>query len=144
LSIFAAQEVNYLIVGGYALMLYCEPRFTRDLDIWVEASEDNAGRVYAALREFGAPLRGLSPADFLESGMLYQIGVPPVRVDILTSIDGVEFEAAWANRVGRKFGALTANFISRRDMIRNKRTSGRLQDLADVENLLLGTDEGAE
>lgn len=108
------------------------------------ASEDNAGRVYAALREFGAPLRGLSPADFLESGMFYQVGVPPVRVDILTSIDGVEFEAAWANRVGRTFGALKANFISRRDMIQNKRASGRLQDLADVENLLLGTDEGAE
>ncbi len=125
-------------------MLYCEPRFTKDLDVWVEASEDSAARVYAALREFGAPLRGLSPADFVEAGTFYQIGVPPVRVDILTSIDGVEFNAAWTNRVCRKFGNLTANFISRRDMIQNKRTSGRLQDLADVESLLLGTDEGAE
>lgn len=124
-------------------MLYCEPRFTKDFGVWVEASEHNAARVYEALREFGAPLRGLSPADFGESGTFYQIGVPPVRVDILTSIDGVEFEGAWANRVCRKFGNLTANFISRHDMIQNKRTSGRLQDLADVESLLLGTDEGA-
>jgi hypothetical protein len=141
LSIFAAHNVRYLIVGGYALMLYCEPRFTKDLDIWVEPGESNAKAVFAALREFGAPLSGMTPADFAAVGTFYQIGVAPIRIDILMSIDGVEFEPAWAAREQRPFGGQLTNFISRADLIRNKRASGRLQDLADVERLLEGAEE---
>jgi hypothetical protein len=141
LSIFAEHNVRYLIGGGYALMLYCEPRFTKDLDLWVDPSASNAQAVFVALRQFGAPLTGLTSLDFSSPGTYYQIGVAPVRIDILMSIDGVEFSDAWAGREQRQFGGLMANFLCRADLIRNKRASGRLQDLADVEQLLAGAAE---
>ena len=87
LSLFNDNEVKYLVVGGYAVMLYTEPRYTKDLDVWIEASQENAARVFHALAEFGAPLRGLTPADFAKEGCFYQLGRPPVRVDILMSIE---------------------------------------------------------
>lgn len=128
-------DVRYLVVGGHALMLYTDPRHTKDLDIWVEASEENANRVYKALAAFGAPLAGASPADFAEKGVGYQLGVPPVRVDILTSIDGVDFTDAWPRRVESHLGNQRAWFISKKDLIQNKRASGRHIDLHDVESL---------
>ncbi len=82
LSLFNANDVKYLVVGGYAVMLYTEPRYTKDLDIWIEPSEDNAARVFRALSKFGAPLSGLTPSDFAHEGCFYQVGIPPVRVDI--------------------------------------------------------------
>src|ERR1035438_4983942 len=88
LRIFNGNEVKYLIVGGHAVMLYTEPRYTKDLDVWIEASEENAARVFMALAEFGAPLTGLKPSDFARQGFFYQLGQPPARVDILMSIDG--------------------------------------------------------
>ena len=124
-----------MVVGGHALMLYAEPRHTKDLDIWVEASQENANRLYKALADFGAPLAGASPADFAEEGVAYQLGVPPVRVDILTSIDGVEFKDAWPRRVESRLGKEKAWFISREDLIQNKKASGRYIDLHDVESL---------
>jgi len=137
LSIFNAQGVKYLIVGGYAVAAHAEPRFTKDLDIWVEASIENAKRVFGALRSFGAPLSGLTENDFSQEGSFYQMGRPPARVDILMSIDGVRFEDAWDNRVEADFDGVTANFISRKDLITAKKAAGRPQDLIDVENLLL-------
>jgi hypothetical protein len=88
LRIFNANEVKYLIVGGYAVMFYTEPRYTKDLDVWVQANPENAAKVWQALAEFGAPLTGLGPDDFAHEGFFYQIGQPPVRVDILVSIRG--------------------------------------------------------
>ncbi len=88
LKIFNAAQVKYLIVGGHAVMLYSEPRYTRDLDLWIEATEENAGKVFRSLAEFGAPLSGLTPADFCREGFFYQIGVPPVRVDRRREIRG--------------------------------------------------------
>src|SRR5712692_6136897 len=116
-------------------MLYTEPRFTKDLDIWVEATQENGRRVYAALARFGAPLAGVTPADFSQPGLFYQMGRPPVRVDILTSVTGLEFEEAWPKRVEKDFGGVRAFFLSREDLIRIKTALGRPQDLLDVEQL---------
>jgi len=135
LRAFNAAGVKYLIVGGYAVMLYTEPRYTKDLDVWVEASQENALKVFRALSEFGAPLSGMSPSDFAHPGFFYQIGVPPVRVDILMSIDGVTFDEAWPNRCESALGNEKAHFIGRADLARNKRASGRHIDLHDAEQL---------
>jgi hypothetical protein len=135
LSAFNANGVKYLIVGGYAVMLYSEPRYTKDLDVWVEASEENGAKVFRALAAFGAPLAGLTPADFAAEGFFYQLGRPPARVDILMSVDGVTFEEAWPNRREAPLGTMPAWFIGREDLIRNKRASARHIDLHDAELL---------
>jgi hypothetical protein len=110
-------------------MLYTEPCYTKDLDVWVQANPENAAKVWRALVEFGAPLAGLRPDDFAHEGFFYQIGQPPVRVDILMSIDGVTFGEAWPQRTQSHLGAQPAWFISREDLVKNKRTTGRHIDL---------------
>ncbi len=135
LKLFNANAVKYMIVGGHAVMLYTEPRYTKDLDLWIEASEDNASRVWRALAEFGAPLAGLAPKDFAHEGFFYQLGLPPARIDVLMSIDGVRFEEAWPVRRESRLGAQTAWFIGREALIRNKRASGRHMDLHDADLL---------
>jgi hypothetical protein len=137
LKVFNDNQVNYLIVGGYAVMKHSEPRFTKDLDLWIEASEQNAARAFDALREFGAPLNGLTPDDFAHEGFFYQMGRPPARVDIFMSIEGVSFRDAWANRVVGNFDGTPATFISRPDLIIAKKAAGRPQDLIDVDALSL-------
>jgi hypothetical protein len=136
LRIFNAAKVRYLVVGGYAVMKYTEPRYTKDLDIWVEASAKNARAVFKALKEFGAPLTNLTEADFSKEGFFYQMGRPPARVDILMSIAGVRFADAWRNRVPTDFDGVPGHVIARKDLIANKRAVGRAQDLMDVMNLL--------
>ncbi len=106
LNIFNEHEVKYLIVGGFAVMKYSEPRYTKDLDIWVEPSRDNATKVFAALLQFGAPLKGLTEEDFAESGF-YQMGRPPSRIDVMMSLDGVDFSDAWENRMLANFRGVT-------------------------------------
>lgn len=113
-------------------MQYTEPRFTKDLDLWITTDGSNPVAVYKALAEFGAPLVGLSQADFAEKGYFYQMGVPPVRVDILMGIPGVHFEEAWKRRVEVNFDGLLVLFISRQDLITAKMASGRPQDLFDA------------
>jgi predicted nucleotidyltransferase len=135
LRIFNANNVKYLIIGGYAVIHYAEPRYTKDLEVWISADKDNATAVYKALKEFGAPLAGLTEADFAEEGYFYQMGRPPMRVDILMGIPGLEFEKAWQNRVEVNFDGLTVKFISREDLIASKKASGRPQDLIDVDLL---------
>ena len=132
LKTFNGNEVEYLIVGGYAMMLYTEPRYTKDLDVWILANPENAAKVWRALADFGAPLAGLNPDDFSKEGFFYQIGQPPVRVDILMSIDGVKFEEAWPRRKQSHLGAQPAWFISREDLLKNKRAVGRHIDLHDA------------
>jgi len=134
LSIFNEHEVKYLIVGGYAVMKYSEPRFTKDLDIWIEPSPENAEKVFESLKLFGAPLEGISATTFAETGF-YQMGRPPVRVDILMTIDGVDFSSGWNNRTEADFDGIPAHFIGLPELVKNKKTSGRLQDLADLEKL---------
>ena len=136
LSILNAHRVKYLIVGAYAVAIHAQPRATKDLDILVKADPENAKAVFAALAEFGAPLEGLTSADFAEPGPFFRMGREPVGVDILTATPGVEFDDAWSRRVEGVFDKetnLRANFISREDLLAAKRAAGRRQDLADVE-----------
>jgi hypothetical protein len=135
LRLFNDNGVRYLVIGGYAIIQYAEPRYTKDLDLWISTDAANAKAVYKALREFGAPLAGLTEDDFSEEGYFYQMGVPPVRVDLLMGIPGLEFEAAWQKRVEVDFEGLPVLFISRSDLITAKLASGRPQDLIDAEML---------
>jgi hypothetical protein len=135
LKLFNAEEVRYLVIGGYALIHYTEPRYTKNLDLWIDTDALNAEAVYKALQEFGAPLEGLSTADFTQEDTFYQMGVPPMRVDILMGKLGVEFDHAWESRVEIDFDDLRVPFISRKDLIATKRAAGRPQDLLDVKML---------
>ena len=135
LKLFNDNNVRYLVIGGYALIQYAEPRFTKDLDLWISTDSGNANAVYKALKEFGAPLSGLDPSDFSEDGYFYQMGVAPVRVDILMGIPGGEFDQAWKNRNEVDFDGLIVPFISKHDLIKVKQASGRPQDLIDIELL---------
>lgn len=132
---FSDRGVRYLVVGGYAMIQHAEPRFTKDLDLWISTDTRNAAAVFRALREFGAPLAGLTEADFAEEGHFYQMGVPPVRVDILMGIPDLAFEDAWRRRDDVDFDDVRVSFISREDLIVSKRASGRPQDLVDAELL---------
>lgn len=131
------HKVEYLIVGGYAVMKYTEPRFTKDLDVWVGNSPENSVRLFQALAGFGAPLAhdGVTPDTFTKRDIVYQIGVAPVRVDILTRITGVEFTEAWRNRVTSTFFGVRVDLISLDDLVANKRAAGRSGDLDHLERL---------
>ena len=135
LRIFNNNNVKYLVIGGYAVVQYAEPRFTKDLDLWVSTDSANAESVFKALREFGAPLTGLTEKDFSEEGYFFQIGIPPMRVDVLMGIPGVKFDECWQRRLEVDFEGLKVNFISKMDLIVAKRASGRPQDLLDADSL---------
>ena len=128
-------EVEYLIVGGFAVMKYGEPRYTKDLDIWVHNSPQNSLRVVEALKKFGAPLDhdGITAETFTEEQVVYQIGIAPVRIDILTEITGVEFPDAWSRRVASTFFGVPVYFISLDDLVANKQALGRSSDLKDLK-----------
>jgi hypothetical protein len=132
---FNAHNVEYLIVGAHALAAYGHVRATKDIDVWVRPSWENAQKVFKALSDFGAPLGDLVLDDLTKAGTIFQIGVPPLRIDIITKIDGVEFADAWPDRLETGFGGVPAFVISRHHLITNKKTAARLQDLADVEKL---------
>lgn len=136
---FRSNGVRYLVVGGYAVVQHAEPRFTKDLDLWISTKHDNAAAVFKALSEFGAPLAGMTEEDFSEEGYFYQMGVPPVRVDILMGIPGVDFAEAWERRIEVLYGDLPVMFISRQDLIASKRAAGRPQDIIDID-LLSGSE----
>jgi hypothetical protein len=135
LRLFNDRSVKYLVIGGYAVIKYTQPRYTGDLDIWIEASESNSLRVFDALSEFGAPLSTLNPADFAVPGFFFQMGIPPSRIDILMSVSGVEFPEAWSRKVCSKTGDDVFFFISKADLVLTKRAAGRPKDLADLESL---------
>lgn len=135
LSVLNAYNVKYLVVGAYAVSIHAQPRATKDLDILVKPDAENGKAVYAALAQFGAPLEGLTFADFAERGPFFHMGREPVAVDILTEIPGVEFDIAWGRRVEDVIdtaSGLKVNFISREDLMTAKLAAGRPQDLADV------------
>ena len=135
LRAFNAANVRFLVVGAYALALHGRPRATGDLDLWIEASRDNATRVMSALAAFGAPLSEVSADDFAREGVVYQIGVPPGRIDILTELTGLTFAEAWPGRLRRPFGDVDVDFIGREAFLRNKRATGRPKDLGDIEGM---------
>lgn len=127
-------KVHYLIVGGYAVMKYGEPRYTKDLDLWVKNSPANSERVVAALRKFGAPVENdkITTETFANQRVVYQIGVAPIRIDILTEVTGVEFDKAWKNRMASTFFGVPVHFISVDDLLANKQALGRDSDLQDL------------
>jgi hypothetical protein len=132
---FNAHGVEYMVVGAHALAVYGHVRATKDLDVWVRPDEENAKRILTALSAFGAPLDDLTSDDLSKAGTVFQIGVPPLRIDLITSIDGVDFTEAWPDRFSTTFGGVPVFVISRHHLITNKKTAARLQDLADVEQL---------
>lgn len=135
LSAFNANGVEHIVVGAHALAAHGHVRATKDLDVWVRPDPENAGRVLRALAAFGAPVADLTERDLSAPGLLFQIGVAPVRIDVVTAIDGVAFDDAWGERVETRFGGQPTAVLSLRHLIVNKRAAGRLQDLADVERL---------
>lgn len=135
LRLFNSNKVRYLVIGGYAFIQYAEPRYTKDLDLWISTDTTNAAAVYKSLKDFGAPLVDMSEDDFAEDGYFYQMGIPPVRVDILMGIPGIEFEEAWNRRMEVDFDGLSVTFISKIDLIAAKHASDRPQDLLDADIL---------
>jgi hypothetical protein len=136
LSAFNAGQVKYLIVGGYALSFHAQPRATKNLDILIGADAKNSNAVYAALAKFGAPVEGMRAQDFAEPDSFFGMGTPPVMVDIMPKISGVEFEEAWRRRVVVRIDdGLSVSFISREDLLVAKLAAGRAQDLIDVDAL---------
>jgi hypothetical protein len=130
-----AARADYLVIGAVAVGFHDAPRATADFDIWIGASEENAQRVFRALVDFGAPLEHLSVGDLATPDLVYMIGVVPFRIDILTTIDGVEFSDAWKRRVAGAFDGIPVWFIAREDLIANKIATGRDKDLLDVRRL---------
>ena len=136
LRAFSDADARFLIVGAYAVGVHGHPRATKDLDVWVEASDENAARVMRGLVAFGAPLLGLTEADLAKPGLGLQIGVEPGRIDVLTKISGVAFEEAWPGRIEADFGeGVRCSVIGVSALLRNKRAAARAQDLADVDAL---------
>jgi hypothetical protein len=141
LKALSAEGVDYLVVGAYAVAGHGIPRATGDIDLWVRPTADNAARLWRALDRFGAPRSRLSPESFTQSDVVYQIGLPPSRIDFLTTIDGVAFDDAWAEKVQCVVEGIPFSMLSLRHLVQNKRATGRPQDLADVARLESLADE---
>ncbi|CAN5598729.1 MAG: hypothetical protein M3449_02860 [Acidobacteriota bacterium] len=137
LKILNDGKIRYLIIGGYAVGKHAEPRYTKDLDIWISNRRDNAERVYEALAKFGSPLTGVSIEDFTDPTLIYQIGVEPSRIDVLMGLKELSFDDCWERRVTTVIDETETYFISIDDLIKNKRITGRPQDLLDAESLEL-------
>lgn len=138
LSILNTARAKYLIVGAYAVTHYTEPRYTKDLDIWVEASPANARKIYQALKKFGAPLEKITPEDFTNQKLIYQIGVAPVRVDIIMGLPGLPFRKAWSNRTVASWEGIQVNILGLNDLIKLKEKAKRTvngNDLADLRRV---------
>lgn len=135
LACFRRHGVKSLVVGAHAVAFHAKPRYTKDLDIFVEASPENARRIVAALEEFGFGGIGITESDFAVPGQVVQLGHPPNRIDLMTSIDGVNFRDAWDGRASGNYSGEEVDYIGRDELVRNKRASGRPQDLADLDTL---------
>lgn len=129
------NQVRYLVIGGYAVALHGYPRYTKDIDIWIETMPENAVNVMQALQQFGFGSLGLTLEDFLAPDQVIQLGYPPNRIDLITTPDGVDFVTCFEAKLEVAIGGMVVNFIDLRNLRINKKASGRLQDLADLENL---------
>jgi hypothetical protein len=134
-NIFNLEAVEYIIVGAHAAIFFSEPRYTKDIDIWINPTRENAEKTRKALEIFGAPLENISVDDFTNRDLVYQIGIEPNRIDILMDIAGVNFSEAQLRAVKSTYGGISVNILSRADLILSKRTVGRKQDLLDIERL---------
>ncbi|NQX01321.1 hypothetical protein HQ447_11745 [bacterium] len=136
LRIFAEEQVEYLIVGAYAVIHYTQPRYTKDIDLWIRPSLVNAARVARAFYKFGVPLVEVTQDDFTREGLQYVIGASPCQIDFLTSLPGMpNFESAWETRSTGKVDGISIHYLGRADLVRAKQTAGRPQDLADLDEL---------
>jgi hypothetical protein len=135
LQLLNDNQVRYLVTGGYAVAFHGYPRYTKDLDIWIELSRDNAQKLIAALDEFGFASLGLSEQDFLEPGTVIQLGHPPNRIDLLTTVTGVDFATCYRSRIVIRVDDSDVSFIDLDNLRKNKQAVGRPQDLADLDNL---------
>jgi hypothetical protein len=129
------NQVNYLVIGGYAVAVHGHPRYTKDIDIWIEISEENSQKIITALTEFGFGSLGLTAQDFQETHQIIQLGYPPSRIDLITSPDGIDFQTCYASKIEVLLDSIPVKFIDLDNLKKNKLASGRLQDLADLENL---------
>ena len=130
-----AHGVKYLLVGAHAVIYYTKPRSTKDIDIWIPPELNNPNNVYTALKKYGAPLEGVSPKDFSDKKMIYQIGVAPVRVDVMMSVGDVSAVTAWKNREKSRYGKVEISILSKKDLIQAKKKAGRPDDLMDLRKL---------
>lgn len=135
LRILNKHRVKYLIVGAYAVIYYTEPRYTKDMDIWVSPESSNTHKVWKALKEFGAPLKGMQPEDFTNKKLFYQIGVAPVRVDIIMGMGDLEFDLAFRYKSSTKFDNIKVNIIGLKELIKSKQKTKRDMDATDVKTL---------
>ncbi len=135
LHALSANEVEFLVVGGYAVIHHTQPRYTKDLDIWTKPSVENARKLMKALHQFGIPLLGLTESDFAAPRTQLSVGVAPCEIDLLTSIPGLEFEPSWDRRVISEEGDLSIPYLSKQDLVTAKTIAGRPQDLADLDEL---------
>ncbi len=129
------NHVKYLVVGGFAIAFHAIPRYTKDIDVLVEPGTENSKKIISVLEQFGFGNIGLSEDSFRQANQIIQLGYPPLRIDLLTSITGVMFETAWENRENGTYGDVPCYFISKEDLIKNKKATGRKQDKADIESL---------
>ena len=129
------NSVQYLVIGGYAVAFHGHPRYTKDLDIWIQVSLENASRLVKAIRDFGFESLGLKASDFMSTDQVIQLGFPPNRIDLIAQADGVDFKACYPSRMEIEIEGVRVNFIDLENLKKNKRASGRHQDLADLENL---------
>jgi len=137
---FNEHQIKYLIVAAYAVMKYTEPRYTKDLDVWIEPSRVNAEKVFRALAEFGAPLDSVTTEDFSNPELIFQIGIAPHRIDILMSVKGLQFAEAWARRIETRFDDVPLQIVSKADLLTAKEAMGRPQDILDAEALRRASD----
>ena len=135
-NIFNAHKIRYLVVGAHAVVFYSVPRFTKDLDVWVPPALNGAAQIYDALKAFGAPLRGMTAEDFQDPSMFLQIGVAPVRIDIMLNVPGISWEEAWAHRKKSRYGKTPIHILGLDELIQAKKASGRPQDRLDLKQLL--------
>ena len=135
IELLNSNEVRYLIVGGYAVAVHGYPRYTKDLDVWIYADSENVEKLISALKQFGFGSLGLTPDDFLTPDQVIQLGYPPNRIDLLTSLKGVEFNNAYESRDQIEIDGLFADFVDLENLKKNKASTGRPQDIADLENL---------
>lgn len=129
------NNVNYLLIGGYAYSIHAEPRYTKDVDIFYERKNENAGKLLRTIKEFGFASLDLTVEDFMKAERIIQLGVPPLRIDLLNDIEGITFEEAWQNKIESSYGDQPIYVLSKADLIKNKKASGREQDLLDVKEL---------
>ena len=132
---FNSHGVKFLLVGGQAVIYYTEPRYTKDIDVWVIPELNKSEIVYAALKDFGAPLRGITTQDFENKNLVFQMGMPPVRIDILLDVNGIDFEKAWKNRKAALYGQTPIHVLGEEELLFSKKKTGRPQDLVDAEKL---------